>query len=82
MLAYDVICVIAEEFEQSKDVAPEAYVRASCFTKQIDEDQTRELRRRRLPLREWTASRRLPGVVGTADLTETAIGSDPGGLHG
>jgi hypothetical protein len=45
VLAYYVICVIAEEFEQSNAVAPEAYVRASCFTKQIDEDQTGELRR-------------------------------------
>jgi hypothetical protein len=45
VLAYYLIArVIAEEFDISKDVAADAYFRASCFTKHLRDDQMRALR--------------------------------------
>jgi hypothetical protein len=45
VLAYYLICrVIAEEFGLSKDAAMEAYFGATCFTKELSDDQTGGLR--------------------------------------
>lgn len=45
VLAYYFICrLLAEEFGFSKDTAAEAFFRASCFTKQLNDEQMRSTR--------------------------------------
>ena len=45
VLAYYFVCrVIAEEFGVSKDAAAEAFFRASCFTKEFEDDEARGVR--------------------------------------
>lgn len=45
VLAYYFVCrAIADEFGLSKDAAVDAYLRAGCFTKELDADQTRGVR--------------------------------------
>ena len=44
VLAYFLICrVVSQYFELAIDDARDAFFLASCFTKELDEDQTRRL---------------------------------------